>query len=130
MQGGTVGAVRALAADWPWKAATVSRKPHKVDVELTASRGYKNSRSYVTVFGAEYLFGEDKTARRWEIYRRDKGRCFACDRWLSFEECEWEHRVPQSQGGDDSKANGRISCAQCHARKHGRVARWSRCAII
>jgi hypothetical protein len=99
----------------------VSRKAHKVDRELTASMGYKDSRSYRTLHGQEFLFGKDKTARRHAIYRRCRGRCFACGKWTPFEGGEWEHRIPLGDGGDDSLANGRWSCKSgCNQRRHQR----------
>ena len=113
----------------------MSRKPHKVDVELTASMGYKEPwepgkkrGSYRTIFGQEFLVGADKTARRWEVYKRHKGRCFGCGRWTSFEDGDWDHVLPLSKGGDDSLENGRWAgkfyVCQCHTLRHGRTVQF------
>lgn len=101
----------------------MSRAAHKVDVKRTAKMRYRDPRSYRTISGQEFLFGDDKSKRRREIYERDGGMCFACGRQTSFADGEWEHRTPLSKGGDDSKRNGRWSCHRCNQRRHGRYPR-------
>lgn len=46
----------------------MSRKRHKVDIETTSAREYGDERSYVTIFGKEYVFGVDMEMRRRQVF--------------------------------------------------------------
>jgi hypothetical protein len=54
------------------------------------------------------------------IYFRDRKRCRGCDRELRFEEAEFHHLVPWSEGGPTTVENGVLLCPDCHSRRHGR----------
>jgi hypothetical protein len=54
---------------------SVTRKKHDWDRQATAEARFQDSRSYVKHDGHQYLFGDDVTQRRSEIYERDKGMC-------------------------------------------------------
>lgn len=53
---------------------------------------------------------------RQEVFDRDRGRCYMCDRRLKP---GWhiEHVVPISAGGPDTLENVRASCPRCNLRK-------------
>ena len=88
------------------------------DEAATAGRKFRDERSYVTIGGQEFLYGKDMGDRRWDVWVRDGGRCFACERPMFFEDCDLEHSVPYSAGGDDSLENLRISCSGCNHARH------------
>ena len=110
----------------------MSRKRHKLDPALTASMGYADKRSYRTIHGGEYLFGEDIVLRRSQVYLRDRGVCQMCGEEPS-PKWAWEldHIIAHSKQGDDSMENMRVLCGRhsrnkCHIKRHGRTVRWSR----
>lgn len=92
------------------------------DVELTKLRRetgiYVDPRSFIDSWGKEWLYGQDVTNRRLEIYERDGRCCVLCGAFCTFEEFEWDHIIPKSKGGDDSLTNGRVLCGPfkngCH----------------
>ncbi len=95
----------------------------KRDRELTAARKFKDKRSYVDVYGKDHLFGEDMSARRLEVYNRDKGRCMLiasprCRGFASWEWGEMDHIVSRGRGGTDELENLRWSCVSCHRYRH------------
>jgi 5-methylcytosine-specific restriction endonuclease McrA len=53
---------------------------------------------------------------RQQVYDRDKGRCYMCDRRLAP---GWhiEHVIPLARGGTDTLDNVRASCPRCNRRK-------------
>ena len=100
--------------------ATVKRKR---DRELTATRKFKDKRSYVDVYGKDHLFGEDMSERRLEAYERDKGRCQLivsprCRGWASWEYGELDHVITRGRGGSDNLENLRWVCNSCHWYRH------------
>ena len=110
----------------------MSRKRHKFDPAATAAMGYRDKRSYRTIHGKEFLFGEDIVLRRAEVYTRDKGICQMCGQ-EPFPKWAWEldHIEAHSKGGDDSMENLRVLCGRfsnnmCHIKRHGREVRWHR----
>ena len=104
----------------------MSRKVHKLDHALTASMGYADKRSYRTIHGKEFLFGEDKTRRRAEIFERDKFRCVFCGTYVGWEYGQWHHVPALSRGGHDGLEVGFTACSSCHAKEHNREPKWSR----
>lgn len=51
------------------------------------------------------------------IYKRDKGRCQYCYKFLSFKESTIDHIYPKSKSGDYSWNNCVISCVKCNLKK-------------
>lgn len=78
------------------------RDSYRKDVELTKIRHetgeYTHRDSQVHIDGKEYLFGEDKTRRRYEVWERDEHCCVKCGLVLSFEQMELDHRAPNYGG--------------------------------
>lgn len=52
------------------------------------------------------------------VFRRDKGRCTLCG---STEELQYDHDLPESEGGAWSLGNVRLLCRACNLRKSNRV---------
>jgi hypothetical protein len=100
------------------------------DKQATMDKQFLDPRSYVanwkhpfTDHACEYLFGEDKTARRRQIFDRDKGKCqletFLCKGYQGWDYGEWHH----AKGGRgrqhcDCLENGLWSCGPCHRAMH------------
>ena len=100
----------------------MSRKAHKVDPERTREANFADRRSYVTLFGKEYRFGQDMRRIREEVHARDGGRCVECGKPQSLFEMHLDHfRVTRGRGGDDSRGNLRTLCAKCHMASHVQV---------
>jgi len=105
----------------------------KRDVQATIDRQYLDPRSYVATWNhpgtdhpCEYLRGEDKTARRRQIFERDKGQCQiegpGCRGYRGWDYGEWHHL----QGGlgkqhCDCMENGVWACGPCHRAQHVQV---------
>ena len=85
------------------------------DEAATAARGFKDLRTYVSFSGTEYLAGPDMTARRQEVWERDKRHCILCGRFVTFAMMHLDHHpLARSAGGDDSLGNLRTLCVNCH----------------
>jgi hypothetical protein len=53
-------------------------------------------------------------SRRREIYERDGGQCYMCQKELELNQVELDHLVPASRLGDSSPANLAVSCMTCN----------------
>ena len=47
-----------------------------------------------------------------------EGQKVACERCSSRSDLEWHHRIPWSEGGDDSPENLQVLCQPCHQAEH------------
>lgn len=67
----------------------------KKDTPGTEAAGFVDKRSARTIDGHELLFGSDKSARRIQIFRRDKGICQICKKLTDYDSIqnvgEWRH---------------------------------------
>lgn len=57
--------------------------------------------------------------QRLEIWNRAKGCCEACHAKLKVGEGEYDHRVAQGYGGENTTENGQLLCRVCHGTKTG-----------
>lgn len=91
----------------------------RIDRELTRLRheigDYEHPDSFVNWDGKEYLYGPDKTRRRYEIWERDKRRCAHCGKYVTFEQMEMHH-LAKNHGAMrwDNADNLRTLCSECH----------------
>lgn len=116
------------------KARLLGHKRHsKLDTEATSCAGFKDKRSWVHCDGRWYCFGVDMSARRQQVWERDKGICQICFKLIGNPELwDLEHVKPRSQGRDDRMENLRVSHAMrdplfdCHRKKHNREVCWTR----
>ena len=104
----------------------------KPDPVATAEANFCDHRSYVsfwlhpgTLAGHQYLFGDDVTQARRQVYEQAKGQCYQCKRKLDWDEAHMDH----IQGGLGASRcyciqNLRLACPGCHTEKHGRFPRW------
>lgn len=58
--------------------------------------------------------------QRLEIWTRANGHCEACSAKLKVGEGEYDHRIAQGYGGENTVENGQLLCRQCHKGKTGR----------
>ena len=94
-----------------------------MDEQATATKKYLHPRSFVDVHGGEHLYGSDMTARRHEVYTRDKGRCMLiasplCRGWAGREVGEMHHKITRGKGGTDNADNLIWVCRPCHRFVH------------
>jgi hypothetical protein len=54
------------------------------------------------------------TARRKEIYERDNGQCYICDKKLEFDSFELDHLIPVARNGNNDGTNLAVSCKFCN----------------
>lgn len=57
--------------------------------------------------------------QRLEIWTRAKGCCEACQAKLKTGEGEYDHRIAQGYGGENTTENGQLLCRVCHSTKTG-----------
>ncbi len=57
--------------------------------------------------------------QRLEIWTRAAGHCEACKAKLKTGEGEYDHRVAQGYGGENTVENGQLLCRPCHGKKTG-----------
>lgn len=57
--------------------------------------------------------------QRLEIWNRAKGHCEACQAKLKVGEGEYDHRIAQGYGGENTTDNGQLLCRVCHGSKTG-----------
>ena len=69
------------------------------------------------------LEGEELTALRDKVMRREKWRCVECGRRVSDDVPDWlprkahmAHKTGRGRGGDDSLENCECRCGECHFR--------------
>jgi 5-methylcytosine-specific restriction protein A len=58
--------------------------------------------------------------QRAEIWLRAKGCCEKCDARLKTGEGDFDHRVAQGYGGENTVENGQLLCKVCHKAKTGK----------
>jgi 5-methylcytosine-specific restriction endonuclease McrA len=54
------------------------------------------------------------TARRKNIYDRDKGACYICKESLQLKDVHLDHLIPVARGGDSGAANLAVACGFCN----------------
>lgn len=59
--------------------------------------------------------------KRKDIYERDKGICWLCKKYISFNDFQTDHVIPLSKGGLHDPANIKVSCGPCNQRKFNRI---------
>lgn len=97
---------------------------HNRDEGATGLREFSSPDSYVSSDGHEYLAGADRSARRLEVYRRDRGRCWKCGERIPWEFGEMDH-IEGGLGAQrcDCLHNLRWACGEDHRDKHVAVRR-------
>ena len=58
--------------------------------------------------------GGTRNRKRKFIFRRDKGKCFGCRKYVSMQNGEVDHIKPASCGGGNDLDNLRWSCHPCN----------------
>lgn len=93
----------------------------------TQLRGFLDPRSFVSRDGREFLYGEDVSVRRHEVWERCGGFCerMGCNRNISEETMHTHHVKHRSKGGAENLNNLEALCGRCHKHEHrGREVRW------
>jgi 5-methylcytosine-specific restriction endonuclease McrA len=93
----------------------------KKDPLATMSRGFLDPRSFMSKDGRQFLYGEDTSVRRHEVWERCGGFCEmnGCNRIITEESMHMHHDRERSKGGDESMGNLVAACWPCHKRVHG-----------
>lgn len=116
----------------------IGRRGFKVDmsatIEMRKSGHYVDQRSFRSVCGHDVLYGHDMSARRLEVWKRDKGRCMLtisprCRGFANLLAGDADHIVPRGKGGSDDLENLRWTCGPCHRSRHVHP-RWTDPRII
>jgi hypothetical protein len=97
-------------------------KAFKKDSVRTKERAFLDPRSFVSLDGHELLAGVDKSARRTEIFQRDKGMCQMCGGHASVsayrlaDAGEWRHLANEHNGFKrcDCMEGGEWAHHSCH----------------
>jgi 5-methylcytosine-specific restriction endonuclease McrA len=55
-----------------------------------------------------------------EVYRRDRGVCHLCGRWVRFEDASRDHLRPRSLGGPTTWKNIKLAHKKCNSRRSSR----------
>jgi hypothetical protein len=120
---------RTLRYAFPKPVRRKGRGWEKRDWAETAARQFKDKRSYVgfrvhpgTSHCCVYLFGDDVTALRVQIFHAAHGLCWKCGQWVGWFDGEMHHR----KGGLGRQRcycieNQAWSCAGCHRPEHMQV---------
>lgn len=58
--------------------------------------------------------------QRLEIWTRASGHCESCRMKLKAGEGEYDHRIAQGYGGENTVENGQLLCRPCHGTKTGK----------
>lgn len=58
--------------------------------------------------------------QRLEIWTRANGHCEACKAKLKLGEGDYDHRIAQAHGGENTVENGQLLCRPCHTVKTGK----------
>lgn len=92
----------------------------KRDPFATLTRAFLDPRSFVSRDGRQFLYGEDVSVRRHEVWERCGGFCEepGCNRCISEETMHMHHIKHRSKGGDESMNNLQAACTRCHKRHH------------
>jgi len=103
----------------------MSRKRHKVDEASTAEAGFLDNRSYITLTGKEYYFGDDWKRTRAYVFVRDGFRCTwvlpsgeRCPADFRTSKLDPDHILSRGKGGDDRESNLRTLCREHHRARH------------
>ncbi len=56
-----------------------------------------------------------------EIFRKDRGMCYLCKKWVQPRKASMDHEVPLSKGGVHLYANVRLTHLKCNLRKGSRM---------
>src|SRR5271170_2753390 len=100
----------------------------KIDPLETLSRCFLDPRSFISRDGRQFLYGEDTSVRRHEIWERSGGFCekMGCNRNISEETGHMHHIKHRSRGGDESMQNLEALCGRCHKKEHSdREPQWT-----
>lgn len=57
--------------------------------------------------------------QRLEMWTRANGHCEKCAAKLKAREGEYDHRIAQGYGGENTVENGQLLCRVCHGKKTG-----------
>jgi 5-methylcytosine-specific restriction endonuclease McrA len=106
----------------------------KKDSLATLSRCFLDPRSFMSKDGREFLYGEDMSVRRHEVFERSGGFCEepGCSRQI-FEDLTSDHPNAlhvhhikfRSKGGAENMKNLQATCTRCHKKHHAdREPKW------
>jgi 5-methylcytosine-specific restriction endonuclease McrA len=60
-------------------------------------------------------------AKRKEIYDRDSGTCYLCNKYLALSEVELDHLIPVAKNGTSEPSNLAVSCRTCNRARGARI---------
>jgi len=60
-------------------------------------------------------------SRRKEIYERDNGKCYICQKQLALIEVELDHLIPVAKNGHSGPENLAVSCRFCNRSRGARI---------
>lgn len=99
----------------------------KRDALATQLRCFLDPRSFMSRDGREFLYGEDMSLRRHDVWERCGGFCEepGCNREISDElptehpnALHVHHVKHRSKGGADNMNNLQAACTRCHKKHH------------
>jgi len=64
-----------------------------------------------------------RTAKRRELWHKQKGLCFWCGQYTPFDQATIEHMLPRSQGGSNRMDNLAMACERCNSKRAGNEGR-------
>lgn len=109
------------------RANKIMPRAAKKDPLTTMNRCFLDPRSFISRDGREFLFGEDMSVRRHEVFERSGGFCEepGCNREI-FEDLPVKHPNAfhchhlkfRSKGGAENITNLQAACTRCHEKHH------------
>jgi hypothetical protein len=95
----------------------------KRDNTETMARNFMDDRSFVSMDGHDYLYGDDIGDRRREVWERAHGYCEVkqapgCSGLVSWVDGEMHHKQGGLVGRNDDMENLLWSCMACHRYEH------------
>ena len=105
-----------------------ARKDTAVTKLLFKNGLFLDRRSFVSLNANEphlYLKGDDMSAQRIRVLRRDKTVCQKCRKQLTSGDGEAHHKIHRGKGGFDDLANLEWICRECHRGEHVQV-QWTK----
>lgn len=96
----------------------MTRSAHNVDKQRTKEAQFLDKRSYWTNDGHEFLFGNDVTNRRMEVYEDAQGHCQGCCLLTSWNAGHMHHKQGGLVGRCTCKHNLEWLCIKCHLGHH------------